>query len=59
MKILKIEVGHNNTRSEYNILGGTLHNWGLPMLVVSLTTTEEALLLDHKFKSYSEFQIDI
>ena len=49
----KIEVGHNNL-SEHNILGGTKHNWGLPMLVVSLTTTEEALLLDHKYQSYTE-----
>ena len=50
----KIEIGHNSPSTIF--WEERTHNWGLPMLVVSLTTTEP-LLLDHKFKSYTELDL--
>ena len=50
--MLQIDAGHNSPSTIF--WEERTHNWGLPMLVVSLTTTEEALLLDHKYQSYTE-----
>ena len=52
--MLQIDAGHNSPSTIF--WEERTHNWGLPMLVVSLTTTEP-LLLDHKFKSYTELDL--
>ena len=43
--MLQIDAGHNSPSTIF--WEERTHNWGLPMLVVSLTTTEPHLL-DHK-----------
>ena len=52
--MLQIDAGHNSPSTIF--WEERTHNWGLPMLVVSLTTTEP-LLLDHNFKSYTELDL--
>ena len=49
----EIEVGHSSASTIF--WEERTHKCGLPMLVVSLTTTEP-LLLDHKFKSCTKFK---
>ena len=44
--MLQIDAGHNSPSTIF--WEERTHNWGLPMLVVSLTTTEPHLL-DHKY----------